>query len=45
MNDRCTLEAGEDGTVRLRGPLSFESVPGLYREMERRLPATGPDIP
>ena len=42
MNDRCTLEAGEDGTVRLRGPLSFESVPGLYREMERRLPATGP---
>lgn len=42
MNDRCILEAGEDGTMCLRGPLSFESVPALYREMERRLPASGP---
>ena len=42
MNDRCIFQAEEDGTVRLRGSLSFESVPGLYREMERRLPAAGP---
>ena len=42
MNDRCTLETAADGAVRLRGALSFESVPGLYREMERRLPAAGP---
>jgi phospholipid transport system transporter-binding protein len=42
MNDRCTLEAAADGIVRLRGALSFESVPGLYREMERRLLGAGP---
>jgi len=42
MSDRCTLEADESGTVRLRGVLSFDSVPGLYREMERRMPAAGP---
>jgi len=42
MSDRCTLDAEEDGIVRLRGALNFDSVPGLYREMERRLPATGP---
>jgi phospholipid transport system transporter-binding protein len=42
MNDRCTLEADDNGTVRLRGALSFESVPALYQEMERRLPAAGP---
>jgi len=42
MSDRCSLEAEENGIVRLRGALSFESVPGLYREMERRLPTTGP---
>ena len=42
MNDRCSLEAEEDGIVSLRGALSFDSVPGLYREMERRLPAAGP---
>ena len=42
MNDRCTLEDEKNGVVRLRGVLSFESGPGLYRDMERRLPAAGP---
>jgi phospholipid transport system transporter-binding protein len=42
MSERCALEVGEDGTVRLIGVLTFESVPALYREMERRLPASGP---
>jgi phospholipid transport system transporter-binding protein len=42
MNKRCALDIGEDGTVRLRGALTFESVPALYREMERSLPTSGP---
>ena len=42
MTERCALETPEDGTVRLNGELTFESVPLLYREMERRLPSSGP---
>ncbi len=42
MSDRCILEAAADGIVRLSGNLTFESVPQLYREMERRLPAADP---
>jgi len=42
MTEHCTFEAPEDGTVRLTGELTFESVPQLYREMERRLPAAAP---
>jgi phospholipid transport system transporter-binding protein len=41
-NEPCTFEVAEDGTVRLSGELTFESVPMLYGEMERRLPAAGP---
>jgi len=42
MSERCNLESTDDGTVRLSGELTFESVPHLYREMERRLPSAGP---
>lgn len=42
MSERCAFETPEDGTVRLNGELTFESVPQLYREMERRLPSSGP---
>jgi len=42
MNERCAFETADDGTVRLSGDLTFESVPLLYREMERRLPSAGP---
>jgi len=42
MTERCAFETAEDGTVRLNGELTFESVPLLYREMERRLPSSGP---
>lgn len=36
------MDSAGEGTVRLSGALTFESVPLLYREMERRLPAAGP---
>jgi ABC-type transporter Mla MlaB component len=42
MSDRFAFEATDDGTVHLSGELTFESVPQLYREMERRLPSAGP---
>jgi phospholipid transport system transporter-binding protein len=42
MTERCAFETAEDGAVRLNGDLTFESVPLLYREMERRLPSSGP---
>jgi len=42
MSEHCAFETADDGTVRLNGDLTFESVPLLYREMERRLPSAGP---
>jgi len=42
MNESCRFEVAEDGTVLLSGDLTFECVPLLYREMERRLPSAGP---
>jgi phospholipid transport system transporter-binding protein len=42
MTERCAFETAEDGSVRVTGDLTFESVPLLYREMERRLPSSGP---
>jgi phospholipid transport system transporter-binding protein len=43
MNEqRGAFESADDGTVNLTGELTFESVPMLYREMERRLPSAGP---
>ena len=42
MSEPAVFEATEDGTVRLTGELTFESVPLLYDEMERRLPGAGP---
>jgi phospholipid transport system transporter-binding protein len=42
MNERGAFESADDGTVNLTGELTFESVPMLYREMERRLPSAAP---
>lgn len=42
MNDQCRMEVREDGIVLLTGALTFDSVPHLFREMERRLPAALP---
>ena len=42
MNERSSFESTADGTVSLAGELTFESVPRLYQEMERRLPSAGP---
>jgi len=42
MTERCAFETTGDGSVRVTGDLTFESVPLLYREMERRLPSSGP---
>ena len=42
MSDHCALEYAADGTVRLTGPLTFQAVPQLFREMERRLPDAPP---
>ena len=36
------MEVDEGGTVRLTGELTFDSVPLLFREMEKRLPANVP---
>ncbi len=35
MTEVCTVETGTDGCARLAGPLTFESVPALYREAEK----------
>lgn len=46
MNDarpqRTGIRLGASETVVLEGDVTFESVPRLYREMERLLPQTGP---
>lgn len=42
MSEGCAFEATGEGIVRLAGGLTFEAVPLLYREMEKRLPSTGP---
>lgn len=34
MTDACTIERGENGGARIRGELTFESVPGLYERAE-----------
>jgi len=35
MSDHCAIEAGSDGCVSIAGTLSFDTVPGVYRETER----------
>ena len=42
MNEHCLIENDSSETARLSGPLTFESVPLLYREMEQRLTGVGP---
>jgi phospholipid transport system transporter-binding protein len=42
MSEQSSFDAADDGTVSLGGSLTFESVPLLYREMERRLPGARP---
>jgi phospholipid transport system transporter-binding protein len=37
MTDRCGFDATGNGTVRLTGPMTFHTVPGLFREMETGL--------
>jgi phospholipid transport system transporter-binding protein len=42
MTEGCELAVGSDGAARLSGELTFETVTQLHRDMERRLPETGP---
>ena len=42
MTDACTLNVGSDGTARLTGELTFETVARLHRDMEVNLAGTGP---
>lgn len=35
MTDRCTVEVGTNGCARLIGPLTFETVPAVYKETEK----------
>jgi phospholipid transport system transporter-binding protein len=42
MNERCLIETDDTQTARLSGPLTFQSVPALHREMEQRLAGVGP---
>lgn len=37
MSEECTIEWSEDGCARICGPLTFESTPALFREIEREL--------
>lgn len=38
MTEACTIDLGEDGSARLAGELTFESVPGLYVHAQSVLP-------
>jgi phospholipid transport system transporter-binding protein len=42
MTDTYTLTIGPEDTACLSGALTLETVAGLYRDMEKRLPGTGP---
>jgi phospholipid transport system transporter-binding protein len=42
MTDVCTLTVGPEDTACLSGALTLETVTGLYRDMEKRLPGAGP---
>ena len=37
MAEACTLDIDDGGTMRLSGPLTFATTPGLYRQSESRL--------
>lgn len=37
MSEECTLQIGPDGEAKIAGPLTFETCPGLYATMEKRL--------
>lgn len=36
------MRVGPDGIARVSGELTFETVTGLYEDMEKRLPGKGP---
>jgi phospholipid transport system transporter-binding protein len=42
MTEPCTFDVGTDGTARLTGELTFETVARLHREMEVSLAGSGP---
>lgn len=42
MTESCRFETRPDGSVSLSGPLTFGSVPALYRDLERDLAESGP---
>ena len=42
MNETCDFEMRPDGSVSLSGPLTFGSVPALFRRLERDLAESGP---
>ena len=37
MSEECTLQIDPDGEAKIVGPLTFDSCPGLYGAMEKRL--------
>ena len=42
MTVGCALSVDPDGVARVSGELTFETVAGLYADMEQSLPRTGP---
>jgi phospholipid transport system transporter-binding protein len=41
MNETCRFDAHADGSVSLAGPLTFRSVPRLFRDLEDNLSDAG----
>jgi phospholipid transport system transporter-binding protein len=39
MSKECTIEWGGDGCAKICGPLTFESVPALFSQVEQKLEA------
>jgi len=37
MSEECTLQIDPEGEAKIAGPLTFDSCPGLYAAMEKRL--------
>lgn len=42
MNEACTIDVGTDALAHIRGPLTFESTPALYRETENLFQGRAP---
>jgi phospholipid transport system transporter-binding protein len=39
MSEECTIEWNENGRAKICGPLTFESTPALFRQVEHKLEA------